>query len=171
MRSLGRFSSSLTNATITGVIAAAIHVPLIQSCEVTAAADAEAALAITSVRAFSRRWRSSSLSRVRGGEAIARNIRAASRGRVRRGWPGRGRASADVVVIGAGLAGLTAAREVATAGTSVVVVEARDRVGGRVLNEDIGGGNVVEVGGQWIGPTQDRLAALAAELGVETFPT
>jgi monoamine oxidase len=78
---------------------------------------------------------------------------------------------ADLVVIGAGLAGLSAARAAAAAGASVVVVEARDRVGGRVLNEDIGGGNVVEVGAQWIGPTQDRLAALAAKLGVETFPT
>jgi monoamine oxidase len=78
---------------------------------------------------------------------------------------------ADLVVIGAGLAGLSAARAAATAGASVVVVEARDRVGGRVLNEDIGGGNVVEVGAQWIGPTQDRLAALAAKLDVETFPT
>jgi monoamine oxidase len=78
---------------------------------------------------------------------------------------------ADLVVIGAGLAGLSAARAAATAGASVVVVEARDRVGGRVLNEDIGGGNVVEVGAQWIGPTQDSLAALAARLGVETFPT
>ena len=77
----------------------------------------------------------------------------------------------DLVVVGAGLAGLAAAREAVAAGSSVLVVEARDRVGGRVLNEDIGGGNVVEVGGQWIGPTQDRLAALARELGVETFPT
>jgi monoamine oxidase len=78
---------------------------------------------------------------------------------------------ADLVVIGAGMAGLSAARAAAAAGASVVVVEARDRVGGRVLNEDIGGGNVVEVGAQWIGPTQDRLAALAAKLGVATFPT
>jgi monoamine oxidase len=78
---------------------------------------------------------------------------------------------ADVVVVGAGLAGLAAARAVAAAGGSVVVLEARDRVGGRVLNHDIGDGKVVEVGGQWIGPTQDRLAELARELGVETFPT
>jgi monoamine oxidase len=78
---------------------------------------------------------------------------------------------ADLVVVGAGLAGLSAARGAASAGASVVVVEARDRVGGRVLNEDIGDGNVVEVGGQWIGPTQDRLAALARELRVDTFPT
>jgi monoamine oxidase len=78
---------------------------------------------------------------------------------------------ADLAVIGAGLAGLSAARLAAAAGASVVVVEARERVGGRTLNEDIGGGHVVEVGGQWIGPTQDRLAALAGELGVATFPT
>jgi monoamine oxidase len=78
---------------------------------------------------------------------------------------------ADLVVVGAGLAGLAAARTAAAAGARVVVVEARDRVGGRVLNEEIGDGKVVEVGAQWIGPTQDRLAALALELGVDTFPT
>ncbi len=77
----------------------------------------------------------------------------------------------DVAIVGAGLAGLTAARDLRAAGASVLVVEARDRVGGRVLNEEIGDGNVVEVGGQWIGPTQDRIAALAREVGVETFPT
>ena len=78
---------------------------------------------------------------------------------------------ADVIVVGAGLAGLAAARAVSAAGASVLVIEARDRVGGRVLNHDIGDGKVVEVGGQWIGPTQDRLAELARELGVQTFPT
>src|SRR5918997_3243470 len=78
---------------------------------------------------------------------------------------------ADLVVIGAGLAGLSAARAAAAASASVLVVGARERVGGRVLNEPIGDGNVVEVGAQWIGPTQDRLAALARELGVDTFPT
>jgi monoamine oxidase len=77
----------------------------------------------------------------------------------------------DVAIVGAGLAGLVAARDVQAAGASALVVEARDRVGGRVLNEPIGDGNVVEVGGQWIGPTQDRIAALAREVGVETFPT
>jgi len=76
---------------------------------------------------------------------------------------------ADLVVIGAGLAGLAAAREAVAAGASVVVLEARNRVGGRVLNHDIGGGAVVELGGQWIGPSQDRLAGLADELGVDTF--
>jgi monoamine oxidase len=78
---------------------------------------------------------------------------------------------ADVVVVGAGLAGLAAARRLRARDVSVVVVEARERVGGRVLNHEIGDGKVVEVGGQWIGPTQDRLAALATELGLETFPT
>jgi monoamine oxidase len=78
---------------------------------------------------------------------------------------------ADVIVVGAGLAGLSAARELKKAGRSVIVLEARDRVGGRMLNHPIGDGRLVEVGGQWVGPTQDRLYALAKELGVETFPT
>ena len=78
---------------------------------------------------------------------------------------------ADVAVIGAGLAGLCAARDLTGTGSSVVVLEARDRVGGRLLNEDIGDGKIVEVGGQWVGPTQDRVLALAAELGLETFTT
>ena len=77
----------------------------------------------------------------------------------------------DVVIVGAGLAGLVAARRLAEAGVSPLVLEARPRVGGRLLNEDIGDGKVVEVGGQWIGPTQHRLAELAAELRVGTFPT
>jgi monoamine oxidase len=79
--------------------------------------------------------------------------------------------AADVLVVGAGLAGLVAARDVAAAGRSVLVLEARDRVGGRIVNEDIGAGKVVEMGGQWAGPTQDRLLELAASLGVATFPT
>ena len=77
----------------------------------------------------------------------------------------------DVIVVGAGLAGLTAAREVAKAGHSVVVLEARRRVGGRTLNRSIGGGEVVEIGGQWVGPTQNKVLALIDELGLETFPT
>jgi monoamine oxidase len=78
---------------------------------------------------------------------------------------------ADVVVVGAGFAGLTAARAIARAGKSVLVLEARDRVGGRVWNHDLGGGQVSERGGTFVGPTQDYLLALAGELGVGTFPT
>jgi monoamine oxidase len=78
---------------------------------------------------------------------------------------------ADVVVVGAGLSGLTAARDLVAGGKSVVVLEARKRVGGRTLNHDLGGGHVTELGGQWIGPTQNRVAALAQNLGVATFPT
>ncbi|HEU4944902.1 MAG TPA: FAD-dependent oxidoreductase, partial [Solirubrobacterales bacterium] len=77
----------------------------------------------------------------------------------------------DVVIVGAGLAGLVAARRLAEAGRSPLILEARARVGGRLLNEEIGDGKVVEVGGQWMGPTQERLASLAAELEVGTFPT
>jgi monoamine oxidase len=78
---------------------------------------------------------------------------------------------ADVAIVGAGLAGLTAARRLVDAGLDPLVVEARDRVGGRTLNHDIGDGKVVEVGGQWVGPTQRRMLALSQELGVDTFPT
>lgn len=78
---------------------------------------------------------------------------------------------ADVVVVGAGLAGLAAARTLKAHGREVVVLEARDRVGGRTLNEPIGDGKVVEIGAQWVGPTQDRVLALIGELGLETFPT
>ncbi|MEA2418964.1 MAG: monoamine oxidase, partial [Thermoleophilaceae bacterium] len=79
--------------------------------------------------------------------------------------------SADVIVIGAGLAGLAAARDVVKAGRSALVLEARKRVGGRTLNQPIGGGKVIEIGGQWIGPTQDAMAKLTKELGVSTFKT
>jgi monoamine oxidase len=82
-----------------------------------------------------------------------------------------GRRDADVVVVGAGLAGLMAARELVAARRKVLVIEARDRVGGRTVNASIGAGKVTEMGGQWVGPTQDRLLALAGELGIETFPT
>jgi monoamine oxidase len=78
---------------------------------------------------------------------------------------------ADVIVVGAGLAGLAAARALVAGGVEPLVVEARDRVGGRTLNENLGDGEVIEVGGEWVGPTQTRLLALARELGVETFPT
>ena len=78
----------------------------------------------------------------------------------------------EVAIIGAGLAGLTAARDLKRAGCeSFVVLEARDRVGGRTLNHDLGKGYFSESGGQWIGPGQTAVADLARELGVGTFPT
>jgi monoamine oxidase len=77
----------------------------------------------------------------------------------------------DVIVAGAGIAGLTAARRLEGAGRAVLVLEARDRVGGRTLNLALGDGKVSEIGGQWVGPTQDRVLELIAELGLETFPT
>jgi monoamine oxidase len=75
----------------------------------------------------------------------------------------------DVIVVGAGVAGLCAARQLHRQGVSVRVLEARDRVGGRTLSQRVGA-EVLDLGGQWIGPTQDRLAALAREMGVQTFP-
>jgi len=78
--------------------------------------------------------------------------------------------SADVVIVGAGLSGLTAARRLLAAGRSVIVLEARDRVGGRTLNTPISGSEITEVGGEYVGPTQDRILALAKEVGVKTFP-
>ncbi len=78
---------------------------------------------------------------------------------------------ADVVVVGAGIAGLVAARRLAAGGAGVRVLEARDRVGGRTVNEPISDSESTEMGGQWVGPTQDRILGLIAELGLETFPT
>jgi monoamine oxidase len=64
--------------------------------------------------------------------------------------------TADVVVVGAGLSGLAAARTLREAGREVVVLEARDRVGGRTVNEPIGEGKIVEIGAHPVGPTQGR---------------
>jgi monoamine oxidase len=74
-------------------------------------------------------------------------------------------------VVGGGLAGLTAARAVALREHSVTVLEARNRVGGRIWNHDLGRGKVSERGGTFIGPTQDRIMALADALKIGTFPT
>jgi monoamine oxidase len=78
----------------------------------------------------------------------------------------------DVLVVGAGVAGLIAARDLAAAGLDVRVVEARDRVGGRTLAEKIPATDEhIEMGGQWVGPTQHRVLSLIGELGLATFPT
>jgi monoamine oxidase len=75
----------------------------------------------------------------------------------------------DAIVVGAGLSGLVCARRLADAGLDVIVLEARDRVGGRLLAGEVGGA-VVDLGGQWMSAGQPRLAALAAALGVPTVP-
>jgi monoamine oxidase len=78
---------------------------------------------------------------------------------------------ADVIVVGAGLSGLSAARAIAGAGRSVIVLEARERVGGRTWNRPITGGSYIDAGAEFVGPTQDRIKALAQAVGVQTFPT
>ena len=78
--------------------------------------------------------------------------------------------NADVVVVGAGFAGLAAARELDKRGRDVVVLEGRDRVGGRSSTATIAG-VPVDLGGTFVGPTQDAVVAMAAELGCETVPT
>jgi monoamine oxidase len=83
----------------------------------------------------------------------------------------RRRRTADVCIVGAGLAGLTAARNIARSGRDVIVLEARDRVGGRLQNKTIAPGVVTELGAEYVGPTQDRILALAKAVGADTFPT
>jgi monoamine oxidase len=83
---------------------------------------------------------------------------------------GAGRERADVIIVGAGVAGLACASQLLREGVDVVVLEARDRVGGRTLSEPIGRG-VFDLGGQWLGPGQERAYSLARRLGVHVFPT
>ena len=78
---------------------------------------------------------------------------------------------ADVCVVGAGIAGLTAALRLRQAGIGVVLLEAAARVGGRLYPEQLEDGTAIDRGGAWLGPGQDRAYALAAELGVGTYPT
>lgn len=75
----------------------------------------------------------------------------------------------DCAIVGAGLAGLVAAQYLADRGLSVTVLEARDRVGGRVENRVLNDGSYVELGGQWIGAGFDELREIIDELGLETI--
>jgi len=84
--------------------------------------------------------------------------------------PSTTKLNADVVVVGAGLSGLSAAKELVDAGREVVVLEARDRVGGRLFNATLGAATTVDVGGQWVGSDHVRVQRLAAELGIGIFP-
>ena len=81
------------------------------------------------------------------------------------------RIDADVCVVGAGYAGLTAAAPTVQAGRSVVVLEARDRVGGRIWTQQLSDGSPVDRGGAWLGPKHDAIFGLAAEIGVSTYKT
>lgn len=87
--------------------------------------------------------------------------------------PASGTHTADVVVIGAGLSGLTSARAVKAAGRSVVVLEARSRVGGRCFSRPLGvpgATDVANMGATFVGPTQTQILGLMSELGIGTFP-
>ncbi|MGY2049766.1 flavin monoamine oxidase family protein [Methylobacterium sp. JK268] len=82
-----------------------------------------------------------------------------------------GELTCDVAVVGAGLAGLEAARRLLDAGIDARVVEARDRVGGRLLSRRLDCGAVVDLGGQWVGPMHHRVLAAARAHGLDLFPT
>jgi len=81
------------------------------------------------------------------------------------------RMGAEVCIVGAGYAGLTAARRLTQAGKSVVVLEARDRVGGRIWTYHLPDGAPVDRGGGWLAPKHDAIFALAREVGVSTYKT
>lgn len=81
------------------------------------------------------------------------------------------RIDADVCVVGAGYAGLTAARRLSQGAKSVVVLEARDRVGGRIWTQHLSDGSAVDRGGAWLAPKHDAIFALSREVGVTTYKT
>ncbi|CZT14955.1 related to monoamine oxidase [Ramularia collo-cygni] len=75
----------------------------------------------------------------------------------------------DVAIVGAGLSGLAAAKALQDAGKTFTILEARERVGGRVQNQDLSNGGVTELGAAFVGPTQDYVLDLAASLGLKVF--
>jgi len=76
----------------------------------------------------------------------------------------------DCIIVGAGFSGLAAALRLTQGGASVLVLEARDRVGGRTEAAMLAG-ITVDVGGMWMAPSQTRLAAMARQYGIGTFTT
>src|SRR5262249_33179919 len=83
----------------------------------------------------------------------------------------RQKIEADVCVVGGGYAGLTAARRLVRAGKSVAVLEARDRVGGRIWTYQLSDGSPVDRGGAWLANRHEAVHALADEVGVSTYET
>jgi monoamine oxidase len=81
-----------------------------------------------------------------------------------------GGAAVDALVIGAGFSGLAAADALRKRSKSVALVEARDRVGGRARTESVGDGLWLDYGGQWLGPGQREMYALARRFGHATWP-
>ena len=77
----------------------------------------------------------------------------------------------DAIVIGAGYAGLAAGLALQKAGKNILLLEARNRCGGRILTEYFSDQEYTDLGGQWIGPGHERMYHLAAEFGVDTFHT
>jgi monoamine oxidase len=77
----------------------------------------------------------------------------------------------DTIIVGAGFAGLTAANHLQKAGKEVLILEARDRVGGRVLTKVLPDGSYLDLGAAWVGPTQDKLYELARQFNIEVFRT
>lgn len=78
--------------------------------------------------------------------------------------------NSDVVIVGAGYAGLSAALELTRAGHDVLVLEGSDRVGGRVWSREEDGVRI-DHGGQWVGPAQTALLEWADRFGCARFPT
>jgi len=77
----------------------------------------------------------------------------------------------DVIIVGGGFSGLAAARILSQQGKKFVLLESRDRLGGRTHTRRLDDGKYVDIGGQWIGPTQDRMYALCKEYNVTWYET